>query len=76
MLAAVYFAQLTKKDRIYNPLPLYHSAGGVIGIGPAITLGTSCVIKSRFSASKYFEDCTKYECTVSDGRFQNVLYFT
>ncbi|CAB3361053.1 Hypothetical predicted protein [Cloeon dipterum] len=63
-LAARYFANITKEDRIYNPLPLYHSAGGVVGVGPAITMGVSCVIKSKFSASKYFEDCAKYECTV------------
>jgi solute carrier family 27 (fatty acid transporter), member 1/4 len=63
-MAAMFFGKLTNKDRTYNPLPLYHSAGGIVGVGPAITYGLSCVMKSKFSASKYWEDCVKYKCTV------------
>uniref|UniRef100_T1IQZ9 Long-chain-fatty-acid--CoA ligase n=1 Tax=Strigamia maritima TaxID=126957 RepID=T1IQZ9_STRMM len=52
-------------DVIYTPLPLYHSAGGVIGIGQAILAGSTVVIRSKFSASKYWDDCIKYNCTVA-----------
>ncbi|KAF4524074.1 hypothetical protein B566_EDAN013022 [Ephemera danica] len=27
---------LHSEDRIYNPLPLYHTAGGIMGVGPAV----------------------------------------
>ncbi|KAG8271589.1 hypothetical protein J6590_059065 [Homalodisca vitripennis] len=49
---------------MYNPLPLYHVAGGGLGVGPALVLGIPCVIRAKFSASGYFEDCIKYNCTV------------
>lgn len=51
-------------DVIYDPLPLYHSAGGLIGIMPALCYGMTTVMRSKFSASNYFADCVKYKCTV------------
>ncbi|XP_059473043.1 long-chain fatty acid transport protein 1-like [Neocloeon triangulifer] len=65
VLAAVHLGQLTAKDRMYTPLPLYHSAGSIVGVGPAITHGLSCVLRGKFSASKYWENCAKYKCTVA-----------
>ena len=56
---------LKHSDIIYNPLPLYHTAGGLIGIVPVIIYGMSTVIRAKFSASNYFTDCIKYKCTVS-----------
>lgn len=52
-------------DRLYTPLPLYHTAGGVMAIGQAILYGHTTVIRKKFSASAYFNDCVKYKCTVS-----------
>ena len=54
----------SKDDRFYNPLPLYHTAGGCMSVGQALLFGATVVIKQRFSASTYFPDCRKYECTV------------
>jgi len=51
-------------DRIYDPLPLYHTAGGVIGTGTAIVAGIPVVIRDKFSASNFFPDCAKHNCTV------------
>lgn len=62
--AAKYLLELQDDDIIYVPLPLYHAAGGGIGVGPALTLGIPAVIRVKFSTSKYFEDCAKYNCTV------------
>ncbi|RZF43280.1 hypothetical protein LSTR_LSTR001541 [Laodelphax striatellus] len=64
-LAAICLLKLTKDDIIYNPLPMYHTAGGALGIGAALMSSTSVVIRPKFSASNYFSDCVKYKCTVS-----------
>lgn len=58
-------AKFKTSDRIYTPLPLYHTAGGVMSIGAALLHGATVVIKRKFSASAYFMDCIKYKCTVS-----------
>ncbi|KOB79132.1 Fatty acid transport protein [Operophtera brumata] len=44
-------------DVIYCPLPLYHTAGGVISVGQALVLGCTVALKPKFSASQYFSDC-------------------
>ncbi|KAH3802840.1 hypothetical protein DPMN_156530 [Dreissena polymorpha] len=56
---------LTDQDILYDPLPLYHTAGGIIGMGQAFLWGTTVVIKKKFSASGFWDDCLKYNCTVS-----------
>ncbi|XP_062129984.1 long-chain fatty acid transport protein 1 isoform X1 [Drosophila sulfurigaster albostrigata] len=52
-------------DVFYTPLPLYHTAGGVMSIGQALLFGSTVVIRKKFSASGYFEDCARFNCTVS-----------
>ncbi|XP_046676184.1 long-chain fatty acid transport protein 4 isoform X2 [Homalodisca vitripennis] len=52
------------KDRYYTPLPLYHTAGGAMAAGQAVVYGSTVVIRSKFSASNYFADIVKYNCTV------------
>ena len=56
---------LRSTDRIYDALPLYHTAGGVVGAGQALLRGIPVVLRRRFSASKFWPDCVHYECTVS-----------
>jgi solute carrier family 27 fatty acid transporter 1/4 len=56
--------RLTSDDVIYNALPLYHSNGGLGLAGNAIRIGTTIVVRKKFSASRYFEDCTKHGVTV------------
>lgn len=57
--------RIRSNDRIYNSLPLYHTAGGIIGAGQALLRGVTVVIRRRFSASKFWSDCIHYECTVA-----------
>ncbi|KAK5618663.1 hypothetical protein CRENBAI_014321 [Crenichthys baileyi] len=54
----------TETDVIYIPLPLYHSAASLIGIGGTIELGATCVLKKKFSASQFWTDCKQYEVTI------------
>jgi fatty-acyl-CoA synthase len=54
----------TASDRIYDVLPLYHSAGGICGPGMAFTTGGSLVIRRKFSAHEFWDDCARYRPTV------------
>ncbi|XP_036166241.1 long-chain fatty acid transport protein 6 isoform X2 [Myotis myotis] len=54
----------TSDDIIYITLPLYHSSGAILGIGGCIELGATCVLKKKFSASQFWNDCKKYNVTV------------
>ncbi len=51
-------------DRMYDVLPLYHSAGGIAALGPPFLGGGSLVIRTRFSATEFWEDCRRYRPTV------------
>ncbi|CAH1133152.1 unnamed protein product [Ceutorhynchus assimilis] len=52
-------------DRFYCPLPLYHTAGGCMSMGQMLCYGSSIVIRKKFSASSYFSECRKYNCTTA-----------
>lgn len=65
VVATVHMLGLRSSDRMYNALPLYHTAGGLIGTGAALIDGIPSIIRSKFSASNYWSDCIKYECTVA-----------
>lgn len=50
-------------DRMYNVLPLYHSAGGVCALGPALLTGGSVILKRKFSLHEFWDDVHRYEAT-------------
>ena len=52
-------------DVIYSPLPLYHSVAGMISLAGTMLHGTTMVMRKKFSASAYWQDCVKYDVTVS-----------
>ncbi|XP_063241547.1 long-chain fatty acid transport protein 4 isoform X2 [Bacillus rossius redtenbacheri] len=64
-LGITHMQRLRHSDVVYVPLPLYHSAGGILGSGQAFVSGLTVVIRGRFSASGYFPDCIRYRCTVA-----------
>lgn len=51
-------------DRMYDVLPLYHSAGGIAALGPAFLAGGSVVVRSKFSAGEFWDDCHRYRPTL------------
>ncbi|NWX05424.1 S27A2 synthetase, partial [Caloenas nicobarica] len=55
---------LRPDDIIYTTLPLYHSAGLLIGVGGCFELGATCVLRAKFSASQFWDDCRRYNVTV------------
>ncbi|XP_069837935.1 long-chain fatty acid transport protein 2-like [Dendropsophus ebraccatus] len=54
---------VTCNDILYIPLPLYHSAGLMIGVRGCIQQGATCVLRTKFSASQFWDDCRKYNVT-------------
>eukprot|EP00924_Labyrinthula_sp_SR-Ha-C_P008576 snap_masked-scaffold_37-processed-gene-0.21-mRNA-1 protein AED:0.01 eAED:0.01 QI:0/-1/0/1/-1/1/1/0/595 len=52
-------------DIVYTCLPLFHSAGGGLGVGMMLYIGCTVAIGKKFSASRFFEECTKYKATVT-----------
>ncbi|CAG0886912.1 unnamed protein product [Darwinula stevensoni] len=60
-----YLGNLSNREMIYNPLPLYHTAGTTLGIGQVILFGCSAYIRKKFSASHFWEEAAKYQCTVA-----------
>lgn len=57
-------AKLNKDDVVYTVLPLYHSNGGVAGMGQMILNGCTVALRRKFSASQFWKECVKYKCTV------------
>ena len=55
---------LTPADRIYTCLPLFHSAGGGLGIGCCFYGGCTVAIKRKFSTRAFWRDCARYKVTV------------
>jgi fatty-acyl-CoA synthase len=56
-------AGLRGADRHYNCLPMHHSVGGVVAVGAPLVNGGSVAIAERFSASRFFDDVARFECT-------------
>ena len=46
----------TPRDVTFNVLPLYHSTGGLVGIGPALLNGGKLVVRRKFSATAFWPD--------------------
>ncbi|XP_023669629.2 long-chain fatty acid transport protein 2-like isoform X1 [Paramormyrops kingsleyae] len=55
---------VTPKDVVYINLPLYHAAGFIIGFLGSTEIGTTIVLRRKFSASQFWDDCRKYNVTV------------
>ena len=59
-------SSITPNDVIYCALPLYHTNGGILGVGQVVLYGNTLALRRKFSASNFWNDCIKYKCTVSD----------
>ncbi|KAG8517292.1 Long-chain fatty acid transport protein 1 [Galemys pyrenaicus] len=47
-----------------NPLPKQPSAGNIMGVGQCLIYGLTVVLRKKFSASRFWDDCVQYDCTV------------
>jgi fatty-acyl-CoA synthase len=67
MLASHAFAGVmdTKPtDRMYDCLPMYHTAGGLVATGALLLNGGSVVVREKFSAREFWDDVVRYDCTL------------
>ncbi|KAM8794782.1 long-chain fatty acid transport protein 5 [Eudromia elegans] len=55
---------LRASDVMYTALPLYHSAALLVGLAGCLEVGASCVLRAKFSASQFWDDCRRYDVTV------------
>jgi fatty-acyl-CoA synthase len=55
---------LKPEDRMYNALPMYHSIGGIVAVGPLLSTGGSVVIRDKFSTNEFWSDVCRWECTL------------
>ena len=51
-------------DRIYLCLPLFHGTGFICGVNSAIFSGASMFLRRKFSASAFWPEIQKYQCTI------------
>ena len=51
-------------DRLYDCLPLYHSTGGIAGVGGLLVQGGTVVLRERFSARSFWQDVAASGCTI------------
>ncbi|CAF0715294.1 unnamed protein product [Brachionus calyciflorus] len=56
-------ARLTKDDIFYVTLPIYHSNAGILGLGAGLISGATVILRKKFSASNFWKDAIKYNCT-------------
>ena len=55
--------RLNSSDRLYCPLPLYHSSGLILGLGACLQRGCATVIRSKFSVRHFSRDLITHRCT-------------
>jgi fatty-acyl-CoA synthase len=55
---------MTSSDRMFSCLPMYHSVGGVVALGSVLVNGGSAVIRERFSATRFWDDIVRFDCTL------------
>mmetsp|Transcript_16179 Transcript_16179/g.32256 ORF Transcript_16179/g.32256 Transcript_16179/m.32256 type:complete len:656 (+) Transcript_16179:22-1989(+) len=66
-IAGLMFSTMTgctSSDRVYCALPLYHSAGGMLGVSGCICAGSEMVLREKFSVSGLSRDLVDYKITV------------
>lgn len=51
-------------DRMMMVLPLYHSTGGLCGVGFGISRGGAVIVRKKFSASSFWDECDQFGATL------------
>ncbi|MBA2448348.1 MAG: AMP-binding protein [Chloroflexi bacterium] len=57
--------RLGPDDRFFTVLPLFHGNAQYYSTMSALVVGGSVALMERFSASRYWEQATRHECTVA-----------
>jgi fatty-acyl-CoA synthase len=54
----------TPRDRLYDCLPVHHSVGGIVAPCSMLNAGGSVVLADKFSASRFWPDIVRWQCTM------------
>jgi len=57
-------SQSGPSDRVMLVLPMYHATGGLCGVGVALSKGGAVIVRPKFSASSFWDDCIEYGATI------------
>jgi fatty-acyl-CoA synthase len=60
---AAWAIRLRRTDVHYCALPLYHTAGGVMQVGAALSAGATLALRRKFSARAFWDDVREYDVT-------------
>ncbi|KAK9959250.1 hypothetical protein ABG768_011315 [Culter alburnus] len=63
-LAVLASNGVTDTDVIYVTLPLYHTAGFLVGFMGSVETGSTIILRRKFSASQFWDECRTHEVTV------------
>jgi crotonobetaine/carnitine-CoA ligase len=68
--------ELTQRDVLYCPFPLFHADATALTVVPALLLGATAAISRRFSASRFWDEVRAAGATVFDfmGATLAILY--
>ncbi|UZJ51516.1 hypothetical protein CBS101457_000836 [Exobasidium rhododendri] len=56
--------KFSDKDRIYTPMPIYHSSAAFLCVGVGMRSGAAVIIGRKFSASRYWAEVRANDATV------------
>ncbi|CAG2114037.1 unnamed protein product, partial [Medioppia subpectinata] len=59
------FMGIKNNDNIYISTPLYHTLAIMLGINFCLINGTTITIADKFSASQFWSDCVRQQCTIA-----------
>src|SRR5499425_2912011 len=51
-------------DCMYDCLPMYHTAGGLLATGAVLVKGGAVVLREKFSAREFWDDIARWDCTL------------
>ncbi|XP_027716888.1 bile acyl-CoA synthetase [Vombatus ursinus] len=64
MASSLRACGVRQSDVFYTALPLYHTSALLVGIMGCIERGCTCILAPKFSVSRFWDDCRKYQVTV------------
>jgi acyl-CoA synthetase (AMP-forming)/AMP-acid ligase II len=64
-----------KEDRIFTPMPLYHSGACFLSICSSWSTGTCVIIGRKFSARNFFDEARRGKATIMQVRRATPYYF-
>ncbi|MBL4801785.1 MAG: AMP-binding protein [Emcibacter sp.] len=56
-------AEYSDEDCLYNALPLFHGNAQTLSTMPALISGARMVLSKKFSATRFWDDIRRYNCT-------------